>query len=404
MPLDLQEAGGRRLYTVTQGPQVLGFIAIDSLLDGRARGGLRMLPDVSAAELRDAARAMTLKYGFLGLPQGGAKAGVLGDGEAPREEKQARLAEFARVAAPVLEARLYVPDSDLGTTAPDIQSMLRSIGVKVTRREWRTTRSGYYTAYSCLVSAVSALAQRGKSLAGQQVAIEGFGSVGSSLARLMQQRGARVVAVSTSQGAVFDPKGLDLDQLEPLSEAYGSAFVRQIDSRLQIERSRLLELPVDLLCPCARRHGIDETNVGRIAAPLICPGANDPIAPAAEAELLTREVVVLPDFVTNSGGVLGGTMEFAGLEQPSILALFDQFYTDRVTALLEACAAQGLSPRTLATAEAEERHARARQAAEHPSVAGRLFSLGLEAYRKGWIPRRLVALLSPIYMQKLLSR
>ena len=404
MPLELQEEKGRRLYVVKQDSVVLGFIAVDSMIGGRARGGLRMLPDVSADEIRDAARAMTLKYGFLGLPQGGAKAGVRGDGEADREEKQARLAEFARVAAPLLEKRIYVPDSDLGTTAPDIQAMMRSIGAKVTRREWRTTRSGFYTAYSVLVAAASAFDHLAMTLEGKRVAIEGFGSVGSNLAQLIQSRGAKVVAISTSQGAIYDPAGLDIELLTHLASAHGSAFIRQVDPRLQIERSALLELPVDLLCPCARRHSIHEGNAANISATVICPGANDPISPAAESELLARGILALPDFVTNSGGVLGGTMAFAGIEESAAVEFFDSFYTDRVGELLDSSASRGLAPRALASSDSLDRHARVRQAAEHPTPIGRLFGIGLEAYRQGWIPQGLVALLSPMYMRRLLER
>ena len=160
MTLELQETDGRRLYVAKEGHGVLGYIAIDSMIDGRARGGLRMLPDVSADEIRDAARAMTLKYGFLGLPQGGAKAGVRGDPEAEAREKQAQLVRFAKVAQPLLTERVYIPDTDLGTRTEDIQAMMRSVGARPGRRHWRTTRSGYYTALSCLISAEAALAHR----------------------------------------------------------------------------------------------------------------------------------------------------------------------------------------------------------------------------------------------------
>ena len=404
MSLELQEKAGKRLYIARRESEVLGFVAIDSMVGGRARGGLRMLPDVGADEIRDAARAMTLKYGFLGLPQGGAKAGVRGDGESDRDRKQARLAEFARVTKPLLEKRIYVPDSDLGTTAPDIQSMMRTIGAKVTRREWRTTRSGFYTAYSVLVSAASAFDHLGMTLEKKRVAIEGFGSVGSSLGHLLQKRGARIVAVSTSQGAIYDPTGLDIEYLRRLASTQGSSFIRQMEPRLQIERSALLELPVDLLCPCARRHSTNEGNVAKVSAPVICPGANDPISPAAESQLLARGILVLPDFVTNSGGVLGGTMAFAGIGESAAVELFESFYTDRVGELLEKASLQGLAPRALATSESLDRHARVRQASENPSPIGRLFGFGLEAYRRGWVPQSLVALLSPMYMRGLLER
>jgi len=403
MTLELQEKDGRRLYTVRDDSEILGFIVIDSMIGGRARGGLRMLPDVTLEELGDAARSMTLKYGFLGLPQGGAKAGVLGDGEAPRNEKMTRLERFAVAARPLLLDRVYVPDADMGARGDEIQEMMRSIGARVGRQEWRTQRSGDYTALSTFLCATTAVRSQGRSLVGLRVAIEGFGSVGSELARLFATHGAKVVAVSSSRGAVHDSDGLDIEALIRLAEAHGSGFVRHYAAGLEIERAALLELSVDLLCPCARRHSIDDANVERVRSQAICAGANDPISPSAERRLSARGILVLPDFVTNSGGVLGGTMEFAGIRQPRIRAAFEQFYPSRIDALLTESAAAERSPRSLAENDALRRHRQTGRAAEQPSPAGRILELGLWIYRRQWLPRSLVAALAYGYFRRLLQ-
>lgn len=403
MTLELVESEGRRLYTLRDGPDPLGFIVIDSTVGGRSRGGLRMLPDVSLAEVRDAARTMTLKYGFLGLPQGGAKAGVLGDGEAPREEKLARLSRFAAAARTLLLARAYVPDADLGTRSDEIREMMRAIGARIGRREWQGRLSGYYTALSTFLCARQAARSRGHSLDGWRVAVEGFGSVGSALARLLAAEGARVVAVSSSRGAIHDPDGLDVEAVVRLAQSHGSDFVRHWGGRSRLDRAALLELPVDLLCPCARRHGIDAANAERVRAQLICSGANDPVAPSAESRLAARGTLVLPDFVTNSGGVLGGTLEFAGFGTERVRAAFERFYPARIDALLTAAREDPRSLRAIAEGEALERHRRVRRLAENPSPAGRLLDLGLSAYRRGWIPSGLVALLAPIYLRRRLG-
>src|SRR6187455_2271691 len=106
----------RSFHRVTHGGRLLGYVAIDSTVAGRARGGLRMVEDLCEDEIQAAAHAMTLKYGLLDLPQGGAKAGIIGDGEAPPAEKRRLLLDFARAAAPMLHDRRYVPDAALGTT------------------------------------------------------------------------------------------------------------------------------------------------------------------------------------------------------------------------------------------------------------------------------------------------
>jgi glutamate dehydrogenase (NAD(P)+) len=403
MAFDLRQIDGQHVYTVHDGPSLLGFVAIDSTVCGRARGGLRMLADVSETEIRAAARAMTLKYGFLGLPQGGAKAGVRGDGEGSEGSRRERLEAFAHAAAPLLRERMYVPDADLGTRADQIRSMMESIGVHVGRQEWRANRSGYYTAVSCLAACEAALALRGEALAGKKVAVEGFGSVGSALARMLDERGARVVAVSTSRGALYDPDGLDVSESLAAAAEHGSAFVERMAPARRIEREALLELPVDLLCPCARYHGIHEGNAARVRADIICAGANNPASPEAERMLVERAVLFPPDFVTNCGGVLGGTLEFAGLTPERIAAIIEGHLSVKVAALLERAEQHGTSVREVAEPQALARHAAVRSSAENPSLPGRVLALGLAAYRRGWVPKPLVATLTPRYLARLLG-
>jgi glutamate dehydrogenase (NAD(P)+) len=94
MDLRFKKENGFRIFTAVHNGNVLGYVAIDSTVGGRSCGGLRMLPDIDEAEIQALARSMTLKNGFLGLPQGGAKAGVIGNPEAPQQERLKRLVEF----------------------------------------------------------------------------------------------------------------------------------------------------------------------------------------------------------------------------------------------------------------------------------------------------------------------
>ncbi|MGH7542895.1 MAG: Glu/Leu/Phe/Val dehydrogenase dimerization domain-containing protein, partial [Gemmatimonadota bacterium] len=213
------------MQVVRDGDQVLGFVAIDTTVRGRALGGLRLAPDVTAEEVAGLARAMTLKYGLAGLPQGGAKAGVLGDPDAPVPERRDRLETFARAIAPLLKDRVYQPDTDMGTHAEDIHAMLGAVGVRVGRRALRNDQSGYYTALTVLAGARAALSRRGLRLESATAAIEGFGSVGGSLAMLLDRTGARVVAISTSRGALHCPGGLDVGRLQELAAQHGSRVV-----------------------------------------------------------------------------------------------------------------------------------------------------------------------------------
>jgi hypothetical protein len=138
------------LITVSRGSETLGYLAIDSPVDGRAQSGLRPLPDIDESAMRGLASAMTLKYGFLGLPQGGAKAGVMGDPEASLPERHSRLAAFGKAIAPLLRAGIYMPGTDMGTDMEDIRMVLSAAGVRPKLRQLRSVDSVVFTAISVL--------------------------------------------------------------------------------------------------------------------------------------------------------------------------------------------------------------------------------------------------------------
>lgn len=381
-------AGGLEVAVTGPSGEPLGAIAVHSTVAGRARGGLRLSSRADVEEVRPLARAMTLKYGFLGLPQGGAKGAVRGDPEAPPEERRGALAAFARAAAPLLRAGVYLPDADVGTRNPDVRFVLERAGVRPRRREWRGRRSGEWTAVTVL-AALSETAERvGPPLAGARVAIEGFGAVGSALARVVAGAGGRVVAVSTSRGAVKDEEGLDVERLRRAAEE-GSGFV----TRYPADRcgpETLPTLDVDYLCPCAVGTTIHAENAAAIAARAVVPGANAPVSAEAEAALHQRGILCVPDFLANCGGVLGGTMEFAGVDEEGIRAFVRDEVGPRIGRILDRAAERGVVPRRVAEPIAEAGHADVRRVAEAGGVRGAASDLVLELHRRGLLPARLV--------------
>jgi glutamate dehydrogenase/leucine dehydrogenase len=362
-----------------------------------------MLPDIDEAEIRALARSMTLKYGFLGLPQGGAKAGVFGNPEASRQERLGRLVEFGQAIAPLLRSRTFVPNADMGTQNDEIRHMLNALRIRVCYRDLQDNSSGYYTALSVRAGVVQSAHHIGLNLYGATAAIEGFGNVGRPLAALLAGEGIDVVAISTSRGALYNPKGLHVGPLARLAEEAGSRVVELYHDAEFVDREKLLELPVDILCPCARWNSLNIDNAPRIPAKIICPGANNPITPDAEHALFQRGVLCLPDFVTNCGGVLGGTMEFASVSGEKISNFINHRIGMRIAWLLNEAKSKHQLPREVAASFALRRSARIAQSAERPTPISKLFNLGLECYRRGWIPGRLVAPLSLRYFEKTLA-
>jgi len=390
---------GQRTIVVEEGgsAETLGFVVIDSTINGRARGGLRLMPDVSQDEVAKLARAMTLKYGLLGLPQGGAKAGVLGNPEGSADERAAALRRFARAIRDLLEQEVYVPDADMGTDATAIRTMLESVGLSVSRLDYRGGRSGLYTAGTVFESALAAASVLGIDAANCTVAIEGFGAVGQPLAEMFVRAGARVVAISNTFGGLHDPHGLDVAKLRGEIRRRGDVAVKEYDESKRIERNLLKKIPADIFCPCARHDSVHQNDVDGMPARILSSGANSPVTPTAEQSLWQRGVVCVPDFVANCGGVLGGTMEFCGWRPEEILLFFQQRFRPAAESIIRRAMETGEPLREVSEQVAIRRFREAKRRAERPTVAGRCFSAGIALYRAGWVPMRFVRVLSRGY-------
>jgi glutamate dehydrogenase (NAD(P)+) len=389
--------------TVARGSEVMGCVVVDSTVCGISRGGLRMSTDVSEAEVRGLARTMTLKCGFLRQPQGGAKAGVRFNPEAPLAERRQHLEAFGRAIAPLLIHRIFIPGPDMGTDDTDIRAMLDAVGVKLKRRELRDTQSGQYTAATVFISAKRAIQHLGLTLPRCTVAIEGFGKVGSALASLLDEANVKVVAISTERGAITNPHGLNVKQLNQLADRVGSRVVDYYADAERISCAELLELPVDLFCPCATHHSLHADNAPRVLARIICPGANNPVTAEAEKILFERGLVYLPDFVANCGGILGSTMAFASMKREQIISTMERYLGDRVAWLLKEARLRKVSPRKIAEPFARQRFEEIQRTAAHPSLRGKLVAAGVELYTRGWVPGVLVAALAQPYFAKRLA-
>jgi glutamate dehydrogenase (NAD(P)+) len=141
----------------------------------------------------------------------------------------------------------------------------------------------------------------GKPLAGQRCAVQGFGNVGGIAAGELHDKGALVVAVSDLSGGIHDEGGLDIPALRAYAEANGS--LAGYERRERVTNEELLELPCDILVLAAREDQVTGENAGRIQARMIAEGANGPTSVEADAILAERGILVLPDVLTNAGGV-----------------------------------------------------------------------------------------------------
>src|SRR5262249_28631497 len=260
-----------------------------SLTRGAAKGGIGQSPDVSLDRVKAFAMLMTWKCAVVGIPYGGAKGGVIVD---PRRLSPSELEHltrrYATEIALLIGPEKDIPAPDMGTN-PQVMAWImdtismhagHSVTASVTGKpvdvggsEGRQEAAGRGVTYMTL----EALKYLHVGDETPTVAIQGFGKVGTSTARLLQEAGLRVVAVSDSRGAVFNQKGLDLQALDDHRKFRSgvSGFKKAED----ISVDELIGLPVTVLVPAATEQTITEHNADRVQARLITEAANAAISP-----------------------------------------------------------------------------------------------------------------------------
>ena len=352
----------------TRGP--LGFVIIDRTVHGVASGGVRLAPDVSVDELAALARSMTFKWAFLGLPLGGAKGGIRADAGLQGVERDALMHAFGQAIAPLVRSRVYLPGIDLGTTLDDLRAIMTGAGSPLPSAQ---IDGSLCTALTVFESIRQVVRFSGHELAGLTIALEGFGKVGSRLALLLDQAGARLTALATVDGMVADPGGLDVPLLLRLKEAHGDPLVNHLEGRPRLPAEQLVTQPADVLVPGARPWVIREDNVDRVEARWIVPIANAPITPLAEARLADRQVVVVPDFVANCGGIFSGELLANGFGLDDGRALIEGEFARLLVELLQQAARSGRRLADEARALAWRRHLALDGALKSPASLGERF-------------------------------
>jgi glutamate dehydrogenase (NAD(P)+) len=258
-------------------------------------GGTRLAIDLTETEVALLARAMTYKLAIIGQRIGGAKAGI----RATVAEREEALRRFRDEVRPLVEAQRFLTSSDLGTTDADLADLIGEEASHMTAQREGLSADAWLTGLGVVVAAETALG----SLRGRTVAIEGFGKVGSAAAREFDVRGARVVAVSTAQGCIHDPAGLDVSRLWVLRQAHGDGLVDQAGLPVQ-EPEALFGCPAEVLVPGARVGVLDVERASRVTASVVAPAANVPYTADGLNELQRRGIVALADFVCNLGATI----------------------------------------------------------------------------------------------------
>jgi glutamate dehydrogenase (NAD(P)+) len=297
-----------------------GYRVQHNIARGPAKGGIRYHPSVSLDQMKALAFLMTWKCATVNIPYGGGKGGVVCDPKSMSPGELERLTR--RYASEILV--MIGPDRDI--PAPDVntdsQTMAwimdtysmtvgHSILGVVTGKPVALGGSrgrDEATARGCLYVIREACKVKNIHLDNAKVAIQGFGSVGSTTARLLHEDGARIIALSDSHGGVVNLKGLDV--LEAVGHKQKTKSLEGLKGSEPISNAELLELKCDVLVPAALENQITSENGAKVKASIVAEAANAAITPGADELLIKSGSFLIPDILCNAGGVIVSYFEW----------------------------------------------------------------------------------------------
>ncbi len=295
-----------------------GFRVLHSHVNGPGKGGIRYYPNLTYAEIAALAALMTWKCSLLNIPFGGAKGGVCCDTKKLSENELRHITRrFISELGDDIGPHTDIPAPDLYTNERTMGWIYDTYDIMHPGRNNRPVVTGKSidlggslgrhdaTGQGCLYATLRFLERIKPSgmsnLKNCRVVIQGYGNVGSTIARLFQNEGASIIAISDSQGGIFSATGLDLDAVNTYKKT--SKTVVGLAETMTITNDDLLLLDCDILIPAATSHQIHNENANNVKAKLVIEAGNAPITPDANEILSNKGIIVLPDILMNAGGV-----------------------------------------------------------------------------------------------------
>jgi glutamate dehydrogenase (NAD(P)+) len=339
-----------------------GVLVIDNTSTGPGKGGIRFAESVTPMEVFKLARTMTWKCASAGLPFGGAKGGIIAN---PGKVNQVEwIKSFAKMIKPYCPSQ-YIAATDVGTTELDMAVFAHEIGdmractgkpqeLGGIPHELGTTGYGVSVALRTTIDFLKESKRKGvkpsrpyidltNSLDTKnndiKVVIQGFGNVGSFTAKFLNDLNIKVIGVSDVSGFVFDDNGLDIPQL--MSDMKDKSKLSDLLNNQQqqqhlyniLDKDEIFNVDSDVFIPAALTGVINDTTASKLLehnVKIIVEGANIPTTPSADQYLVNNNILIIPDFLANSGGVIGSFVEYQGRTEKEAFDLIEYKITNNV--------------------------------------------------------------------------
>ncbi len=345
-----------------------GFLVLDNLALGIGKGGIRMTQDVTLEEVFHLARTMTFKNALADIPFGGAKAGIIWPG-GPESLKKQFVQSFAKAIKPFTPQK-YIAGPDVGTGEKEMQWFVEAT------RNWRTAtgkpanlcleifgKPGQKkcgiphefgsTGFGCVQATKVAAELLGIDIRGATVAIHGFGNVGTFTFRYLTQMGAKVIALADLSAAIYEKDGFDEKLVEKIIK--DKKPLTDYPKGKRISALDFWGLPVNILIPASVTDVINEKNKNKIKAKIIVEAGNIPMSEKIEKELFKKGILIVPDFVANSGGVISSYAEYRGYHPTKMFEIVEKKIKKNTKLVLKEALAKKIEPREAALKIAEKR-------------------------------------------------
>ena len=364
---DFSDEFGPELIYRTYDPKtgMKGITVVDNTALGPAKGGIRMTSTVNVEEVFRLARTMTWKNSLADLPFGGGKSGIIANvGTMKRDKKKQVVQAFGRALRPIAPSKyIAAPDIHMGEEEVkwfvDANGNFKSATGKPANmcvkpgekcgipHEYGST--GYGVSIAALMAANKLLMDPKK----MTLAIEGFGNVGSFVAKYMQQAGVKIIAASDSHGCIYKPEGLTFKELTEAKKKSGT--VTKVKGGKILPNGKVFEVPCDMLIPAALPDVVTKSNVNKIKAKIIVEGSNIPMKANIEEELHKKGKLVVPDFLANAGGVISSYAEYRGKNPTDMFKIVKRKMEKNVKNVLSRAEKDNVKPRNAGLIIAKER-------------------------------------------------